>query len=73
MFLKHRIVNFLGAELRIAKPRQFANANPAVLRELRKIAEAGDVKSQDLYGEGLREVFKRRGLNFDNMDRREET
>lgn len=57
---------------RIEKPHQSVYAHPVVFRELRKIAAAEDVKPQDLYREGLREVFRRRGLDFDALDRGEE-
>lgn len=57
---------------RIEKPHQSVYAHPVVFRELRKIAATEDVKPQDLYREGLREVFRRRGLNFDALDRGEE-
>jgi hypothetical protein len=43
-----------------------------VFRELRKIAASEEVKPQELYREGLREVFRRRGLDFDALDRGEE-
>ena len=57
---------------RIEKPHQSVYAHPVVFRELRKIAAAEDLKPQDLYREGLREVFRRRGLDFDALDRGEE-
>lgn len=57
---------------RIEKPHQSVYAHPVVFRELRKIAAAEEVKPQDLYREGLREVFRRRGLDFDQLDRGEE-
>lgn len=57
---------------RIEKPHQSVYAHPVVFRELRKIAVAEDLKPQDLYREGLREVFRRRGLDFDSLDRGEE-
>ena len=57
---------------RIEKPHQSVYAHPVVFRELRKIAASEDVKPQDLYREGLREVFRRRGLDFDALDRGEE-
>lgn len=57
---------------RIEKPHQSVYAHPVVFRELRKIAAAEDVKPQDLYREGLREVFRRRGLDFDRLDQGEE-
>lgn len=57
---------------RIEKPHQSVYAHPVVFRELRKIAAAEDVKPQDLYREGLREVFRRRGMDFDALDRGEE-
>lgn len=57
---------------RIEKPHQSVYAHPLVFRELRKIAASEDLKTQDLYREGLREVFRRRGLDFDALDRGEE-
>lgn len=57
---------------RIEKPHQSVYAHPVVFKELRKIAAAEGVKPQDLYREGLREVFRRRGLDFDRLDRGEE-
>lgn len=57
---------------RVEKPHQSVYAHPLVFRELRKIAASEEVKPQDLYREGLREVFRRRGLDFDALDRGEE-
>lgn len=63
---------FNQRKARIEKPHQSVYAHPVVFRELRKIAVAEDLKPQDLYREGLREVFRRRGLDFDSLDRGEE-
>lgn len=57
---------------RVEKPHQSVYAHPVVFRELRKIAAAEGVKPQELYREGLREVFRRRGMDFDALDRGEE-
>lgn len=57
---------------RIEKPHQSVYAHPVVFRELRKIAASEDLKPQDLYREGLREVFRRRGLDFDKLDQGQE-
>jgi hypothetical protein len=57
---------------RVEKPHQSVYAHPLVFRELRKIAASEEVKPQELYREGLREVFRRRGLDFDALDRGEE-
>lgn len=56
---------------RIEKPHQSIYAHPFVFREIRKIAAAEDMKPQDLYREGLRAVLKKRGLDFDKLDRGE--
>lgn len=60
---------FKTRKSRIEKPHQSVYAHPDVFRELRKIAAAEDKKPQELYREGLREVFRRRGLDFDALDR----
>lgn len=57
---------------RAEKPHQSIYAHPVVFRELRKIAAVEGVKPQELYREGLREVFRRRGLDFDRLDEGEE-
>lgn len=60
---------FKKRKARVEKPHQSVYAHPDVFRELRKIAAAEDKKPQELYREGLREVFRRRGLDFDALDR----
>lgn len=56
---------------RIEKPHQSIYADPAVFRVIRQIAAAEDVKPQDLYREALRALLKKRGFDFDKLDRGE--
>lgn len=57
---------------RVEKPHQSIYAHPLVFRAIRTIAASEDMKPQDLYREGLRAVLKKRGLDFDKLDRGEE-
>ena len=57
---------------RIEKPHQSIYADPAVWKVIRQIALAEDVKPQDLYREALRLMLRKRGYDFDRLDRGED-
>lgn len=56
---------------RIEQPHQSVYADPAVFKVIRQIALAEDKKPQDLYREALRAMLKKRGYDFDKLNRGE--
>ena len=57
--------------VRYEKPHASIYAHPKVFKALREIAVAQDCKPHDLYLEGLRQVLRQHGRDFDALNRGE--
>lgn len=57
--------------VRYEKPHASIYAHPKVFKALREIAAATDCKPHDLFVEGLRQVLRQHGRDFDALNRGE--